>query len=89
MRWISVDLLAPNEWYVLLAYPTEGAAVALPTVWTKATSYRLDTEYAPPEGRSAGYSWQVSVVRVVPQPDGSRQLVAASPPSLVRSFTWE
>ena len=48
----------------LVAYPTEGVAEVLPTVWTKATSYRLGTEFAPPEGSSAGYSWQVSVVRV-------------------------
>ena len=89
LRWVSVDLLAPNEWYVLLIYPTEGAARSLPTVWTKATSHRLDPELAPPEGRSAGYAWQVSVARVLPQADGIRQLEAASPPSLVRTFTWE
>jgi len=89
LRWVSVDLLAPNEWYVLQIYPTEGAVQPVPTVWTKGTSHRLDAELAPPEGRSASYAWQVSVARVLPQPDGSRQLEAASPPSLVRTFTWE
>ena len=89
LRWVSVDLLAPNEWYVLLIYPTDGTAVVLPTVWTKATSHRLGTELAPEEGNSASYSWQVSVVRVLPEADGNYQLEAASPPSLVRTFTWE
>ena len=66
LRWVSVDLLAPDEWYVLLIYPTEGSAQVLPTIWTKGTSYRLGTEFAPEEGQSAGYTWQVSVARVKP-----------------------
>ncbi len=89
LRWVSVDLLAPNEWYVLLIYPNEGTAQVLPTIWTKGTSYRLDTEFAPEEGQSAGYTWLVSVVRVNPMPDGRRELEAASPPSLTRTFVWE
>ena len=89
LRWVSVDLLAPNEWYVLLIYPTEGDAQVLPTLWTKGTSYRLGAEFAPEEGQAAGYAWQVSVVRVNPMPDGRRELEAASPPSLARTFTWE
>ncbi len=89
LRWVSVDLLAPNEWYVLLIYPNEGTAQDLPTIWTKGTSYRLGTEFAPEEGQSAGYTWLVSVVRVNPMPDGRRELEAASPPSLTRTFTWE
>jgi LysM repeat protein/predicted nucleic acid-binding Zn ribbon protein len=89
LRWVSVDLLAPNEWYVVLIYPTEGDAQVLPTVWTKGTSYRLGTEFAPEEGQSAGYTWLVSVARVNPMPDGRRELEAASPPSLSRTFTWE
>ena len=89
LRWVSVDLLAPNEWYVVLIYPTEGAAQVLPTIWTKGTSYRLGTEFAPEESQGAGYTWQVSVVRVNPMADGRRELEAASPTSLTRTFTWE
>lgn len=89
LRWVSVDLLAPDEWYVLLIYPTEGSAQVLPTIWTKGTSYRLGTEFAPEEGQSAGYTWQVSVARVNSMADGRHQLEAASPPSLTRTFTWE
>jgi LysM repeat protein/predicted nucleic acid-binding Zn ribbon protein len=89
LRWVSVDVLAPNEWYVLMVYPTDGAAQVVPSIWTKATSHRLGAEYAPPEGESATYSWQVSVVRVIDDGSGTRQLEAASPPSALRSFTWE
>ncbi len=89
LRWISVDLLAPNEWYVLLIYPSGGAAQTIPSIWTKATSYRLGIELAPPAGQEASYAWQVSVVRVKPGRSGEQlALEAASPPSEVRNFTW-
>lgn len=89
LRWVSVDVLAPNEWYVLMIYPTEGAALTLPSIWTKATSHRLEQDLAPDEGESATYSWQVSVVRVTTGPDGERILEPVSPPSALRQFTWE
>lgn len=89
LRWISVDVLAPNEWYVLLIYPVSGAARTLPTIWTKATSYRLDTALAPPAGEIAIYAWQVSVVRVMPGVNNQFALEAASAPSELRSFTWK
>ncbi len=89
LRWISVDVLDPNEWYVLLVYPVSGAAQSLPSIWTKATSYRLDTELSPPAGESAEYAWQVSVVRVKPGVNSQFALEAASPPSELRSFTWK
>jgi hypothetical protein len=89
LRWISVDVLDPNEWYVLLVYPIEGAAQTLPSIWTKATSYRLSPDVALTNGDSATYAWQVSVVRVESGPGGERILEAASPPSAVRTFTWE
>ncbi|RIK56349.1 MAG: hypothetical protein DCC57_03500 [Chloroflexi bacterium] len=88
LRWISVEVLDPNEWYVLLIYPVSGAARTLPTIWTKATSYRLDTVLAPPEGETAIYAWQVSVVRVKPGVNNQFALEAASTPSELRSFTW-
>ncbi len=45
LRWISVDVLDPNEWYVLLVYPVSGSAQTLLSIWTKATSYRLDASW--------------------------------------------
>lgn len=89
LRWVSVDVLAPNEWYVVLVYPSGGAAQPIPSIWTKSTSHLLEQELAPPSGQSAVYSWQVSVVRVTGTPEGGSMLEAASPPSLLRSFTWE
>jgi LysM repeat protein len=88
LRWISVDVLDPNEWYVLLVYPVSGAATPLPSIWTKATSYHLEPELAPPEGQAAEYAWQVSVVRVKPGANSQYALEAASPPSELRRFTW-
>lgn len=89
LSWVSVEVLAPNEWYVLLLYPSDGAARAFPSIWTKATSHRLGAELAPAEGQSAAYTWQVSVVRVTTGPDGRRILEAASPPSDLRRFSWQ
>lgn len=88
-RWISVDVLAPNEWYVLLIYPSGNASQSIPSVWTKATSYRLGPEFAPDAGQSAAYAWQISVVRVKTDNNGQMILEAASPPSEVRRFTWQ
>jgi LysM repeat protein len=89
LRWISVDVLAPNEWYVLLIYPVSGAARTIPSIWTKATSYRLDPALAPTGGENAIYAWRVSVVRVRPGVNNQFALEAASPPSELRSFTWQ
>lgn len=88
-RWISVDVLAPNEWYVLLIYPSGNAAQTIPSVWTKSTSYRLGPEFAPKAGAAANYAWQISVVRVSTDANGQMILEAASPPSEVRRFTWQ
>jgi LysM repeat protein len=89
LRWISVDVLDPNEWYVLLIYPVSGAVQTIPTIWTKTTSYRLDTTWAPPVGQTATYAWQVSVVRVKSGVSSQFALEAASPPSETRRFTWQ
>jgi len=88
-RWISVDLLQPNEWYVLLLYPEGGTTQQFPSVWTKSTSYRLGQNFAPAPGQSASYSWQVSLARVQTTEDGQMVIEAASPASAVRRFTWE
>ena len=88
LRWISVDVLDPNEWYVLLLYPVSAGAQQVPSIWTKATSYRLDPSFAPAEGESADYAWQVSVVRVKPGAGAAPTLEAASPSSELRRFSW-
>jgi LysM repeat protein/predicted nucleic acid-binding Zn ribbon protein len=88
-RWISVDLLAPNEWYVLRIWPLDGTLELPPTIWTKTNSYRLSVEWAPPSGRSSRYGWQVTVVRLLPDVGDGREIQAASTPSEVRTFTWQ
>ena len=88
-QWASVDLLAPNEWYVLQVLPRNLTAKSLPTAWTKQTTYRLEPSLAPEEGQAADYAWLVSVVRVVRTTDGRTLLEAASPPSDVRTFRWQ
>ena len=89
LRWVSVDVLGPSEWYVLSIYPREGAAQPLGTRWTKQTSVRLGTDLAPPPGQSASYAWQVSVVRTGRTSEGNILLEAASPPSDLRVFIWQ
>lgn len=89
LRWVSVDVLEPNEWYVLLLFPDDPSVETPPSIWTKSTSYRLDPDDAPEDGSTVSYSWQVSVVRVFPNAAGGYRLEAASPPSLLRSFSWE
>jgi LysM repeat protein len=89
LRWVSVDLLKENEWYVVLLYPQTPAARQFPSVWTKATSHRIELEYAPEEGQSAEYAWQVSVVRVLGGAGGNYSLEPASPSSELRRFIWQ
>jgi LysM repeat protein len=88
LQWASVEVLQPNEWYVLQLFARSPDARPLSTAWTKQTSYRLGAELAPAEGRLAEYDWLVSVVRVNPTGDGQLALEAASPPSEIRRFTW-
>ena len=88
LQWASVEVLQPNEWYVLQLFARSPGARPLSTAWTKETSYRLGAELAPAEGELAEYDWLVSVVRVNPTGDGQLALEAGSPPSEIRRFTW-
>ena len=88
-RWISVDLLAPNEWYVLRIWPVSGSVGLLPAVWTKATSHRLHPDAVPVAGAATEYGWQVTVVRILPDQGEGRGIQAASIPSEVRNFLWQ
>ena len=87
-RWLSVDLLAPNEWYVLRIWPVEGSVGLLPAVWTKATSHRLQPDAVSATSAAMQYGWQVTVVRILPDQGEGRGIQAASVPSEVRNFTW-
>jgi LysM repeat protein len=90
LRWISVDVLQPNEWYVVLVEPdSDLTARLIPSIWTKLTSHRLTTDLAPESGQQARYRWRVAVVRVKTGATGQLVLEAASPPSLERHFTWQ
>jgi LysM repeat protein len=88
LQWASVEVLQPNEWYVLQLFARSPGARPLSTAWTKQTSYRLGAELAPAEGQLAEYDWLVSVVRVNPTGNSQLALDAASPPSEIRRFTW-
>ena len=87
-RWLSGGLLEDNEWYVLYIWPLEGLFELPPPVWTRATSYRLPSQWAPPPDRDVTYRWQTSVVRVLAGQEGELSLEAASGPGEVRSFEW-
>jgi LysM repeat protein len=87
-RWLSVDLLQPNEWYVLRVWSADGAYPDPASVWTKATSYRLTTDLDLDTDQTVGFRWQVSVVRVLPDQGVGRELQAASFPSEIRLFSW-
>lgn len=88
-RWLPVDILAPNEWYVLRIWTNQGDDP--PTIWTKATSHWMETDMAPVEGGSREYFWHVTVVRVVAPtiPGAPRELESASLTSEERRFTWQ
>ncbi len=87
-RWLSGGLLEDNEWYVLYIWPLEGLFELPPPVWTRATSYRLPSQWAPPPDRDVTYRWQTSVVRVLAGQEEGLSLEAASGPGEVRSFEW-
>lgn len=89
LRWISVDFLQPNEWYVLRVWPVAGSTELPPAVWTKGTSHRLSSRWAPSSGRSLTYSWQVTVVRILPDQGEGRMIESGSDPSPVRRFVWQ
>lgn len=87
-RWLSNTLLQESEWYVVYIWPLDGLYELPPPVWTKATSYRLSSQWAPPLERAVTYRWQISVVRVSADEEGGHSIEAASDPGEVRSFVW-
>lgn len=93
LRWASVSILEPNEWYVVQINPSDGAAPEILPQWKKTNTHRLSNESAPTEALAGAegveYSWQVSVIRVSNGPDGTRLFTPTSPPSDLRTFTWK
>lgn len=88
-RWVSIGRLQPNEWYVLHIWVKDGLFDLPLPVWTKATSFHLITQWAPPAERAVTYGWQISVVRVLPDTGTGHSIEAASTPSEVRNFIWQ
>lgn len=95
LRWASVSILEPNEWYVVQITATSGNAPQILPQWKKTNTHRLSSDVAPLDviaatnGEGVAYSWQVSVIRVANGPDGTRIFTPTSPPSDPRSFTWK
>ena len=88
-RWLPVDILATNEWYVLQIWTNQGDDP--PAIWTKAPSHWMESSLAPAEGGSREYFWHVTVVRVVAPviPGAPRELESVSLTTEERRFTWQ
>ena len=89
LTWVSVGVLADDEWYVLrLRVP--GDAEQPEGVWTKTTSWRVPTGLRPSDdANEESLGWQVIVMRLVRTlPDGSREAELLSPLSEMRAFYW-
>jgi LysM repeat protein len=90
LNWASVGILAEDEWYVLrLEYEAKQTARP-PSVWTKATGWRVPADLHPPsEVKSRLLHWNVAIMRQTHTgPDGTPEGVAISPASDIRSFYW-
>ncbi len=90
LNWVSVGILAEDEWYVLrLRYEAEVAAQP-PSVWTKTTSWRVPADiYPSPDVEPRLLRWDVAVMRQTGTgPDGTAEGVDISPVSDTRGFYW-
>ena len=83
LTWASVGILGRDEWYLLRIWtPTVRLS---PSVWTKATSYRVPRGLYPGDRRTHRLSWQVCVVNRPTEADPS---VAISRPSARYTLIW-
>lgn len=81
--WLPVTVLQPDEFYVII-----WSDMTRQQSWqhtTRASTYRLPAELAPPSGERHTINWQVGVARE--QADGSYLII--SPWSLIYTFTWQ
>jgi LysM repeat protein len=86
LQWLTVGLLAENEWYVVTVQPDNQPLV--PIFETKATALKLSPAVIGdfPERK---VTWWVQVKRLVSTtPGGARTYEDRSAPSLPRTFTW-
>ncbi len=92
LNWLSVGLLAEDEWYSVTVLYVAGDESAGQEIFdfTKATSYRIPSEMRPPvEAESRLFQWRVGVVRLVKNdPEGSPDVVPIAEQSEARSFYW-
>lgn len=92
LNWASVGILAEDEWYILRLRLMTEPVHQHPSVWTKATSWRVPASLYPlslAEGDSYLFQWDVTVVRHTGiRPDGKPDGMAISPMSGTRSFFW-
>ncbi len=87
LSWSAVDVLAPDEWYLVHLYAvTEGQqAQMVATIWTKHTSWRVLESLYPETGDNArGFAWEVIVARQA----SDDTWTALSPPSRRSYFFW-
>ena len=90
LNWASVGILAEDEWYVLrLQYEAQQTAQP-PSVWTKATGWRVPADLQPSsEVQSRLLRWNVTIMRQTHTgPEGTPEGIVISPMSATRSFYW-
>jgi LysM repeat protein len=86
LNWLSVGILAENEWYLIMVWRTEAGADqdSVAKVWTKATSYRLPADLYPKGQVACELYWQVKVASQASEDT----MVTLSPPSEIYRFCW-
>jgi len=87
LSWMAVDVLAPDEWYLVHLYSVteEQEAQMVATVWTKHTSWRvLESLYPETSAEPHGFAWEVMVARQA----SDDTWTALSPPSQRSYFFW-
>lgn len=91
LNWASVGILPADEWYVLRVERVGVWSDRLYEAWTKATSWRVPTDWlaAGPAGAQR-FRWQVMVERQTGVDDKGMPLgEPISPPGEVRTFSWK
>ena len=84
LQWISVGILASDEWYQVRLWTPDGGAE--PEVFrTRATSWRVEADLYPRSRRSDRFLWDVTVIREQAAAPGAVDL---SVTSMQRAFRW-
>ncbi len=91
LNWASVGILEPDEWYVVRLRRSGSVALQPPSVWTKTTAWRVTGDLYI-EGRAVPqqFRWQVTIMQQTGiLEDGTRVGKEMSPPSEMRTFSWQ